>query len=313
MSPDSPGKVTVLDGENGYDADGQVTEWSVDTGGSDWANEILYCGYRFDPESGLYHVRHRYYHPTLGRWVTRDPVGHGVAMSLHEYSTSSPCHRRDPSGLSPIPSLGPGWDPGSPWRPDVRPDPPPWDTGVPPGFTSPPPAGRPPVPAPPPPGPVPEWFLAFQTLGCCDCQKEAVEKVMWEFLNAATDMMDMAHAKPLTWGEAIEATRSGVVGDAAGARTDLYRRLPECAQKVVDEIEGSSIMTLAAFLGWFYQGLDTYASTGEISTANAWLAQEATRSKFAGVGIGVRLRQCEQLKKLHPDWADCCKRFHKVP
>jgi RHS repeat-associated protein len=96
---DPYGKVTVLNGESGYDADGQVTEWSVDTGGSDWANEILYCGYRFDLESGLYHVRHRYYHPTLGRWVSRDPAGYTLGMSLYEYCGSSPAYAVDPSGM----------------------------------------------------------------------------------------------------------------------------------------------------------------------------------------------------------------------
>ncbi|MBE3097123.1 MAG: hypothetical protein IMZ44_08325 [Planctomycetes bacterium] len=64
---DPYGKVTILDGTTG----GQ-TEWAADADQkSDVDNEILYCGYRFDPESGLYHVRHRSYHPTLGRWRTR--------------------------------------------------------------------------------------------------------------------------------------------------------------------------------------------------------------------------------------------------
>jgi RHS repeat-associated protein len=32
------------------------------------ANEIMYCGYRFDPENELYYVRNRTYNPVLGRW-----------------------------------------------------------------------------------------------------------------------------------------------------------------------------------------------------------------------------------------------------
>lgn len=39
------------------------------------ANEIIFCGYRFDPESQLYYVRNRTYSPPLGRWVQRDPIG----------------------------------------------------------------------------------------------------------------------------------------------------------------------------------------------------------------------------------------------
>ena len=66
---DPYGQVTVLNGEDDNDGD----EWTTDTNGaSDYENEILYCGYRHDPETGLYQVRHRYYHPTLGRWTTRD-------------------------------------------------------------------------------------------------------------------------------------------------------------------------------------------------------------------------------------------------
>jgi RHS repeat-associated protein len=34
-------------------------------------NEILYCGYRYDHETGLYHVRNRHYHPAVGRLVAK--------------------------------------------------------------------------------------------------------------------------------------------------------------------------------------------------------------------------------------------------
>jgi len=95
---DPYGKATVLNGESGYDADGQVTEWSVDTGGSDWANDVLYCGYRWDFETGLYQVRRRYYHPTIGRWVTSDPIGYEAGVNLHEYVKGRPITLTDPSG-----------------------------------------------------------------------------------------------------------------------------------------------------------------------------------------------------------------------
>ena len=59
-----------------YDPYGEVTvldaDWSADAdGASDVANVVLYCGYHYDRETGLYHVRRRTYHPTLGRWVQR--------------------------------------------------------------------------------------------------------------------------------------------------------------------------------------------------------------------------------------------------
>jgi len=88
-----------------YDPYGKVTIYN-----SDWSatvpwensrkNEILYCGYRFDPETGLYHVRHRMYHPTLGRWMQRDPSGYRDGLSLYEYVGSQAPSIPDPSGLA---------------------------------------------------------------------------------------------------------------------------------------------------------------------------------------------------------------------
>ncbi|HDZ20075.1 hypothetical protein LCGC14_0204520 [marine sediment metagenome] len=109
------GYVTVLDGDPGTvpspgDADGTgVTEWNADSAGvSDWDNEVLFGGYRYDPETGLYHVRHRYYHPTLGRWVTRDPLDqddparhYQDGMNLYEYVSGSPTDMLDPEGTQP--------------------------------------------------------------------------------------------------------------------------------------------------------------------------------------------------------------------
>jgi len=93
---DPYGKVTILDGTTG----GQ-TEWATDADQvSDVANDILYCGYRFDSETGLYHVRHRYYHPTLGRWTARDPGSYGDGVNLYEYVAGSPGVSVDPLGLS---------------------------------------------------------------------------------------------------------------------------------------------------------------------------------------------------------------------
>jgi len=69
---------------------GEESEWDVDSDGTDWDNEILYCGYRYDPETGLYHVRHRPYDPLTGRWLTRDPIGYADGMSLYAYLASNP-------------------------------------------------------------------------------------------------------------------------------------------------------------------------------------------------------------------------------
>jgi RHS repeat-associated protein len=61
--------------------------------------ETLYCGYRYDPETGLYQVRERYYHPTLGRWGQWDKIGYRDGMNWNQYCVSSPTVYQDPFGL----------------------------------------------------------------------------------------------------------------------------------------------------------------------------------------------------------------------
>jgi len=87
-----------------YDPYGAVKVYSDDwsTVVTTWAaskkNNIRYCGYFFDDESGLYNPRHRYYHPTLGRWTSRDPVEYSDSMGLYEYVRALPVRGRDPWG-----------------------------------------------------------------------------------------------------------------------------------------------------------------------------------------------------------------------
>jgi RHS repeat-associated protein len=50
-----------------YDPYGNGPGWGS------YSNEILFCGYR-RAEGGLYYVRNRYYHPRLGRWMSREPM-----------------------------------------------------------------------------------------------------------------------------------------------------------------------------------------------------------------------------------------------
>ena len=85
---DPYGKVTIYDGT-----------WTNAQSPATYANEVLYCGYRYDPNSELYHVRNRAYHPLLGRWLQRDSTGYANSMNLFEYAASRPCIYRDPFGL----------------------------------------------------------------------------------------------------------------------------------------------------------------------------------------------------------------------
>ncbi len=90
-----------------------------DTSNSSCANEIIYCGYRLDPESQLYYVRNRTYNPVLGRWIQRDPIGFKDGANLYGYVGGGPVGVLDPGGL--IPNRPPGPFPGVlvvryPWK-----------------------------------------------------------------------------------------------------------------------------------------------------------------------------------------------------
>ncbi len=63
------------------------------------ANSIIYCGYRYDVETENYYVRNRYYSPVLGRWITRDPIGHEGGINLYEYAGGKAIANADPEGL----------------------------------------------------------------------------------------------------------------------------------------------------------------------------------------------------------------------
>jgi RHS repeat-associated protein len=62
------------------------------------ANEIIYCGYRLDPETNLYYVRARTYSPVLGRWIQRDPIGYAGGINLYEYVGGRAVVAVDPEG-----------------------------------------------------------------------------------------------------------------------------------------------------------------------------------------------------------------------
>ena len=64
------------------------------------SNDILFTGHRLDGESGLYYALHRHYHPTLGRWISRDPKGYVDGMGLYEYVGGHPGVGIDPLGSS---------------------------------------------------------------------------------------------------------------------------------------------------------------------------------------------------------------------
>jgi len=70
---DAYGACTVLDADGSADADGL----------SDVDNPYTFTGRRLDTETGLMQYRNRYYSPTFGRFVSRDPAGYDDWPSLY--------------------------------------------------------------------------------------------------------------------------------------------------------------------------------------------------------------------------------------
>jgi len=75
-----------------YDAYGNVTEQT----GTD-ENPFAYCGEYYDEETGFIYLRNRYYDPSLGRFITEDPVKDG--NNWYVYCGGNPVVFTDPWGL----------------------------------------------------------------------------------------------------------------------------------------------------------------------------------------------------------------------
>jgi len=88
----------------GYDAYGKASifdgSWSSRQSSS-YDNEVLYCGYRYCAETGIYDVRYRFYHPRLGRWFIPDHIMHYAdGLNLYEYVMGKVVDATDPLGLT---------------------------------------------------------------------------------------------------------------------------------------------------------------------------------------------------------------------
>ena len=49
---------------------------------------LRWPGHYYDPDTGLHCNRHRYYDPTLGRFLQSDPLGHGGGVNVYAYAAS---------------------------------------------------------------------------------------------------------------------------------------------------------------------------------------------------------------------------------
>ena len=76
------------------------------------ANHLRFCTKYQDEESGMAYYGYRYYNPSTGRWLSRDPIGERGGANLLGLNKNDPCNAVDNLGLSSVDGpVGP-WDPG---------------------------------------------------------------------------------------------------------------------------------------------------------------------------------------------------------
>jgi RHS repeat-associated protein len=84
-----------------YDSYGKLT---ASTG--TLANPFRYTAREFDPETGLYEYRARYYDQNIGRFLSEDPIGFDGGINFYAYVDNDPTMLVDPFGFD-----------GGPWHP----------------------------------------------------------------------------------------------------------------------------------------------------------------------------------------------------
>ena len=75
-----------------YDPWGNLIQGSATSG-------YAFTGREWDSESGLYYYRARYYDPSVGRFISRDPAGLAAGPNLQAYVSNNSVNFIDPQGL----------------------------------------------------------------------------------------------------------------------------------------------------------------------------------------------------------------------
>lgn len=270
-----------------YDAFGKLTA-SSENFPNGWSNPYRYDGVegvRYDPETGLYWMSVRAYDPTLGRFISHDPLGRlaalGADLQPYVYAHNNPVNYTDPSGMRFTDGNG--------------------HTAIIPGKGQPPicfyhgrsgPCGggsgnNPPGTPPPPPGPTQQeisdasndaWWAAGQfgliagVLGLTVGKLGPIEGFLED---TAADLWSLAAG---LWGSfwgaiaAIFVTAAAVLVTAAAVMVGVL------------QVSGAGVAGVATILA----GLFTWKATRHTDDPSQWTykSMEDFRSKVNGVIIG---------------------------
>ena len=97
--PDGLGSVVgVTNNLGGTDATQRFDAWGNRISATGTQPRYGYTG-REPDETGLVYYRARYYDPTIGRFISRDPIGLGGGINQYAYVNGNPVNLTDPLGL----------------------------------------------------------------------------------------------------------------------------------------------------------------------------------------------------------------------
>jgi len=77
---------------------GELETDSVIVGGAR-LNSLRWRGLPYDAETGLYHMRARYYDPQTRRFISEDPIGLAGGINMYAFANGDPVNGTDPFGL----------------------------------------------------------------------------------------------------------------------------------------------------------------------------------------------------------------------